>query len=335
MNYLPFGRTGLKVSRMALGTWYLPHQTQTADNGIYPVDKDNASKLFERAWDIGINFFDTADVYRGVYDRKASGDYSTTGQSEKILGECLKGRGRDEFVLATKAMGATGPLPNDSGLGRKHLKSAVKKSLERLGLDYIDIYFAHAPDPLTGAGELIRTMNMLEIEGSILHYAVSNHTVLQLKEMIEISEKTGLEAPAGVQDKYSLLERTFESLELPLISKYGMGAMIYSPLAQGILAGRYLHEDSTVSRDSYEQIFNLEKKSKGRAQMLTAFADYSKAKGMKMSQLALSWLMSKSALLIPIIGASNIAQLEENVEAADYSMSSAEAKEIEGFFSLD
>lgn len=335
MNYLPFGRTGLKVSRIALGTWYLPHQSQIAGNGVYPVDKETTSKLFDKAWDLGINFFDTADVYRGVYDRKTTGDYSTTGQSERILGEYLKGRGRDEFVVATKAMGTTGPLPNDSGLGRKHLKSAVRRSLERLGLDFVDIYFAHAPDPMTGSGELVRTMNLLETDGSILHYAVSNHTVIQLKEMIEISERTGLEAPAGVQDKYNVLERSFESLELPLISSYGMGAMIYSPLAQGILAGRYMRGDSTVGRDSYEQTFNLEKKSKGRAQMLAAFDEYCKGKGMKMSQLALSWLMSKSELLVPIIGASNINQLEENIEAANYSMSSAEAKEIEGLFTTD
>ena len=172
MNYRAFGNTGIRVSDLILGTWYLPNSgTKTKPQ----VDRETSLKLIRKAYDLGINFFDTADVYRGVYDRvNMQGNFKTVGLSEKILGEALKGYDRESFVVATKVMGRTGALQNDLGLNRKHVRSAIVKSLERLQMDYVDFYLMHAPDGVTGRYESAKSMNLLIEDGKILHYGLSN-----------------------------------------------------------------------------------------------------------------------------------------------------------------
>jgi len=332
MNYISFGRTGIKVSRLVIGSWYLPHLKESK-NGVYPVDKDTSIKLIRKAYDLGINFFDTADVYRGVYDRSGKNpDFSNIGTSEKIIGEALKGYDRESFVISTKVMGRVGPLVNDSGLNRKHVKNAIKKSLERLGMEYVDIYFMHANDKITSIEEATRTMNLLINEGKILHYGVSNFEAFEISQMYNYAFSRGLDAPSAIQDEYNLLNRGIEKTNLVVASRYDMASMIYSPLAQGILAGRYLNEGNAISRKDYDPKFidevNFELNNK-KVQKLNELA---KTKGHTCAQLALSWLLNQGKFIFPIIGISNEEQLLDNLGAVDISLSNEDLKAVSEIF---
>ncbi len=331
MEYAPFGKTGIKVSRLVLGTWYLPHSHSRDEKGVFPVDRKKAEEVIRKAYDLGINFFDTADVYRGVYNRSESSDFSKIGYSERVLGETLKGYDRESFVIATKAMGRTGPGPNDAGLNRKHLRNAIERSLERLGMDYVDIYLMHAPDRITAPDISVRSMNQLIMEGRILHYAASNHSPVEIEQMCVISEKNALEAPSGVQEVYNMIDRSFEADMLQTVKRHDAGAMIYSPLAQGVLAGRYLLERQGVARQDYEEHFEADsyRKASAGVQRLSEFA---KSKGATMSQIALAWLLAKDRCIFPIVGASSQRQLEENVEACNISLTDDEVVQLDSWF---
>jgi aryl-alcohol dehydrogenase-like predicted oxidoreductase len=332
MNYISFGRTGIKVSRLVVGSWYLPHLKESK-NGVYPVDKDTSIKLIKKAYDMGINFFDTADVYRGVYDRSGKNpDFSSIGTSEKIIGEALKGYDRESFVISTKVMGRVGPLVNDSGLNRKHVKNAIKKSLERLGMDYVDIYFMHANDNITSLEEAVKTMNLLINEGKILHYGVSNFEAFEITYMYNFAFNRGLDVPSAIQDEYNLLNRGIEKTNLVVSNRYDMASMIYSPLAQGILAGRYLNKGNVISRKDYDPKFiddvNFELNNK-KVQKLNELA---KTKGYTCAQLALSWLLHQGKYIFPIIGISNEEQLLDNLGAIDVSLNDEDLKSISEIF---
>lgn len=331
MQYSTFGRTGISVSRLILGTWYLPH-TQTMDmKGLFPVDRQEASRVIRKALDLGINFFDTADVYRGVYNRREKGDLSMVGNSERVLGEALKGEERDSFVVSTKFMGRTGPGPNDAGLSRKHVRSAIEKSLERLGLDYVDIYLLHGPDEVTGPEISIRSMNDLISRGHILHFGASNHSPVQLEELYTAADRKSLEEPVAVQEIFNLVNRSFEGDMFRTVNRHGGASMIYSPLAQGLLAGRYSGAAGPVSRKEYEQNFDPGKAGVTEQQM-TQFSDFAVAKSASMAQMALAWLLAKGKQIFPIVGASSVEQLEENVGACSIRLSESDMAELETIF---
>lgn len=333
MEYVPFGKTGMKVSRIVLGTWYLPHSKSKDPSGLYPVDRVEAAAVLKKAVDLGVNFFDTADVYKGVYNRNNPGDFSMVGNSERILGESLAGFDRESFVVATKVMGRTGPNPNDGGLNRKHIRHALKMSLERLGTDYVDVYIMHSSDRITGPEFSVRSMNSLIGEGEILHYAASNHSPAELQELYAAAERNSLEEPSGVQEMYNLIDRQFEKEMLPTVSLHGGGAMIYSPLAQGVLAGRYSGKATDPSRKDYEQNFKPDG-SAGREKSIHLLSEFARTKGAAMSQVALAWLLSRSSSVFPVVGATSLTQLEENVEACSLSLTPADLTELDAMFDV-
>ena len=328
MNYRAFGNTGIRVSDLILGTWYLPNSgTKTKPQ----VDRETSLKLIRKAYDLGVNFFDTADVYRGVYDREnMQGNFKTVGLSEKILGEALKGYDRESFVVATKVMGRTGALQNDLGLNRKHVRSAIEKSLERLQMDYVDFYLMHAPDGVTGRYESAKTMNILIEDGKILHYGLSN---FESHEIVEYLSLDGVERPSFIQDKFNLIEREQETRNIAVAESNGMASMIYSPLAQGVLAGRYMGRKRDKSRSIYEKNFSDNRMTENNREKLLKLSEVAKSLGADMSQVALAWLIGKGRSIFPIIGSTNLEQLEENAKTSDLRLSSDVMKELDSTFS--
>ncbi len=331
MNYESFGGTGIKVSKLIYGTWYLPHEDGRTANGLFPVSRERSFAVIERAVELGINFFDTADVYRGIYDRTSkTPGFENIGLSEQILGEALKQYDRESTVLVTKVTGRTGDLPNDQGHNRKHIMKAVKDSLSRLKTDYIDIYLLHGPDASTKLENSIRSMNHLVDSGLILHYGVSNFPPEQVEEMFGICRHNGLEPPSAVQEPYNLIDRNFEIGMLKLVEKHNIGAMIYSPMAQGVLAGRYSTETGSVPRKSYDAMFAGKVQGLVDRDIVSKVAEVSKSNGTSMAGVSLSWLMSKSRHIFPIVGATGIEQLEDSVASVDIKLSAEDLRKLEG-----
>ncbi len=327
MNYKSFGRTGIKVSELIFGTWYLPNNIR---DGKRYVNKEESIRIIKKAYDLGINFFDTADVYRGVYDRdSASISFENIGLSEKILGEALKGYDRESFVVSTKVMGRTGPLQNDMGINRKHINYAIKRSLERLQMDYVDFYILHAPDNVTGVEEAARSMNRLIDQGVIYHYGLSNFSSHEFMKFINLDY---LESPKFIQDKFNLVEREQEDRNVKVAEENSLASMIYSPLAQGILAGRYFSTDTGDSRANYEKFFKGNDLLNRNIKALEEFRNMSINKGVSMAQLSLAWLMNKGKFIFPIIGATKVDQLEDNVKSTDIKISRDEMETIEKIF---
>ncbi len=330
MKYKSFGKTGIKVSELILGTWYLPNKIV---NGIREVNKAVSIKMIKKAYDLGINFFDTADVYRGVYDRDSfTTDFRNVGLAEKIVGEALKGYDRESYVVSTKVMGKTGPLVNDSGANRKHMRSAIRRSLERLQMDYVDFYMIHGPDGDSGIEQTAKTMNILEDEGLILHYGISNHSALDLVKFLNLKYFEPLECPDFIQDKYNLIERKLENTNIRIAEDNSLASMIYSPLAQGVLAGRYFQNGKGDSRKEYERWFEKNGLHESNKESLEKFRDVATSKGVTMSQLGLAWLLNKGKYLFPIIGATKLEQLEENVGSVELALKLEEIDEIANLF---
>lgn len=335
MKYKSFGKTGVKVSELILGTWYLPNHEV---DGKRQVDRQSSIKLIKKAYELGINFFDTADVYRGVYERDMTPpNYDRVGTSEKILGEALKGYDRESFVISTKVMGRTGPLANDSGANRKHVRKSIQRSLERLQMEYVDFYMVHGPDEDSGIEQTARTMNLLEEEGLILHYGISNHSALDIVRYLNLKYFAPLEPPDFIQDKYNLIERDLETTNIKIAEDNSLASMIYSPLAQGVLAGRYMRDNKSGSRLEYEKWFSRTKKEgyglhEINKEALERFKEIADSKGITMSQLAISWLINKGKYLFPIIGVTKVEQLEENVNSEGVSLSSDEVGDLTKLF---
>jgi aryl-alcohol dehydrogenase-like predicted oxidoreductase len=330
MKYKSFGKTGVKVSELIFGTWYLPSRETS---GKREVNRQTSIKLIKKAYDLGINFFDTADVYRGIYDRDTfTTNFENVGLAEKIVGEALKGYDRESFVISTKVMGRTGPLPNDLGANRKHVRSAIAKSLERLKLKYVDFYMVHGPDEDSGIEQTAKTMNILEDEGLILHYGISNHSAHSIIKFLNLRYFEPLEPPAFIQDKYNLIERELENTNIKVAEDNSLASMIYSPLAQGVLAGRYIKENSRDSRKEYERWFEKNQLQAENQASLEKFSVIAKQKDVTMSQLALCWLINRGKYIFPILGATREEQLEENVGSGNISLSAQDADDLGKLF---
>jgi aryl-alcohol dehydrogenase-like predicted oxidoreductase len=291
MMYKNLGKTGTKVSELCLGTMIFGQQ----------VDETTAIKIINRAIDLGINFIDTADVY-------------AEGHSEEIVGKAIKGR-RDEIVLATKVRGRTGPDPNGEGLSRKHIMRNLETSLERLGTDYIDLYQVHRVDPTTPLKETMAALSDLVRSGKVRYVGCSNFPAWQLEKALRISEVQGLEAFATVQPRYNVIDRDIERELLPLCVEEGIGVIPYSPLAGGFLTGKY-HPDRPAPEGSRGQLRPamvsryLNPRNQTTMQELEKISAETK---MSLSQIGLAWLMANPAITAPIIGASKLEQLEENM----------------------
>jgi len=298
MRYKNLGKTGTKVSELCLGTMIFGQQ----------VDETTAVKIINRAVDLGINFIDTADVY-------------AKGRSEEIVGNAIRGM-RDDIVLATKVRGRTGPDPNGEGLSRKHIMRNLETSLKRLGTDYIDLYQVHRVDPATPLKETMATLSDLVRSGKVRYIGCSNFPAWQLEKALRISEVQGVEAFATVQPRYNVVDRDIERELLPLCVEEGIGVIPYSPLAGGILTGKY-HLGKPAPEGSRGQLrpVMVSRYLNPRNQaILQVLEEVSSETGMSLSQISLAWLMANPAITSPIVGASKLEQLEENIGVLDHSL---------------
>ena len=310
MKYRRLGNTGLKVSEISLGSWL------TYGNA---VENETASKIIDKAYELGINFFDTANVY-------------ARGEAEKVVGKALGKYQRDSFVLATKVFFPMGEGPNDRGLSRKHIFEQLHTSLKRINVDYVDILYCHRYDPETPVEETLRTIDDLIRQGKILYAGVSEWTAAQLQEAIGVADKYLLDKIIVNQPQYNLLNRKIEEEIIPVSEKNGISQVVFSPLAQGILTGKYkdsknLPADSRAANDKMNGFIKglINDTTFEKVAKIQAIADQL---GVPMSQVALAWILRQQNVASALIGASRPEQVAENVKASGYQLPEDILKEI-------
>lgn len=297
MEYRRLGKTGLKVSEISLGSWLT--------YGGY-VEEQNATASIDKAFDLGINFIDTANVY-------------IRGEAEVVVGKALQKYARDSYVLATKVFWPMGDGPNDRGLSRKHVIEQCNASLKRLGTDYVDIYYCHRFDPETPLDETLRALDDLVRQGKVLYVGVSEWTAEQISEAVHLADKKLLDRIVVNQPHYSMLHRYIEKEVIPVSEKHGIGQVVFSPLAQGVLTGKYQKgaeapAGSRATQKNLGSLFGLlTDENLDRVENLKGIAaDHN----LSLAQLALAWILRQSNVASAIVGASRPEQLEENVKAS-------------------
>jgi voltage-dependent potassium channel beta subunit len=311
MKYRKLGRTGLKVSEISLGSW-LTYGNST--------EKETAIKTIDKAYELGINSFDTANVY-------------AKGEAEKIVGEALRKYPRESYVIATKVFWPMGDGPNDRGLSRKHVFEQLHASLKRLNLDYVDIYYCHRYDKETPVDETLRTIDDLVRQGKVLYVGVSEWTAQQIQEALGTADKYLLDRIVVNQPVYNMFNRYIEKEVIPVCEQNGISQIVFSPLAQGVLTGKYkrggqLPEGSRASDPKSNMFMNdlLKDEVLIKVEQLQTVAN---ELGIKLSQLALAWVLRQPNVASALIGASKSEQVEENVKAVDVQLSSEVIEKIE------
>jgi len=330
LKYVRLGPTGTKVSQFALGTWHLPGSGDYDQWGVEKVNLEEMSKIIKNAFDAGINFVDTANVYHG---RMQNSDPRHGGNSERLLGEALKGYDRDSLVLATKVRGALASWPNGEGLSRKHILWQARESLARLQTDYIDLYQIHWPDPDTPKLETLRVLNHLIDQGWVRCIGSSNHSANEVEEFMQLATNHGMEGFVSLQELYNLIERKVEREVLPLAKGHGFCLLAYSPIAQGVLSSKYLEGIEKGTRASYASDIAKCYLNPQTLDAIRGLSEMAKQKGVTLPQLALAWLLHKQEELgitiIPLLGITRLKYLDEELGALDVHLSSAEAKQME------
>jgi aryl-alcohol dehydrogenase-like predicted oxidoreductase len=298
VRYRNLGSSGLRVSEVSLGSWLTYGGS---------VEDEAAVACIHRAFELGVNFFDTANVYR-------------RGQAEQVVATALGGIDRDDYVLATKVFFPMGEGPNDSGLSRKHIMEQCERSLRRLDVDYVDLYQCHRPDPNTPIEETVRALDDLVTQGKVLYVGVSEWSADQLGEAREIQADLGLDPLVSNQPQYSMLYRAIEDEVIPVSRRLGIGQVAYSPIAQGVLSGKYAPgddpPDGTRAAHPEDAVFMarfMERRVLEGVQRLRPLAD---ELGVTMAQLAIAWVLREPNVSSAIVGASRPAQVEENVGAS-------------------
>jgi len=317
MKYHTLGRTGLLVSEVCLGT-----MTFAAGEGMWKsisgVEQDLADKILKRSFEAGSNFVDTADVY-------------TNGESEKTLAKAISNVGiaRKDIVIATKVFGRTGPGRNDVGASRGHIMDGVEQSLKRLQTDYIDLYQIHAADSVTPVEETLRALNALVEHGKVRYIGCSNWYAWQLMKALGISEAENLVKMDSLQAYYSIAGRDLEREIVPLLKDQGTGLLVWSPLAGGLLSGKYSRENQKPE-DSRRSAFDFPIVDKERTwRILDVLRPIAKAHNTGVATIALAWVLAKPFVTSVIIGAKRIEQLEQNLAAADLRLGEEEMKQLD------
>ena len=304
MHHTTLGRTGLRVSRLCLGTMPLGLQS----------DETQGHAIMDAAAEGGVDFLDTADVY------PLGGDLTTAGRTEEIVGRWLKGK-RHSFILATKCVGQMGPKPWDQGMSRKHILDAVEASLRRLGVDYIDLYQLHGYDPATPIDEALEALDTVVKSGKARYVGVSNWPAYKLARALGRSEVKNLVRIDSAQPRYNLLFRTFERDLLPLCQEEGVGVIPYNPLAGGLLTGK--HDRAAPPNDGRFTVGRAgamyQKRYWHEAEFETveALRAVAAEAGMSLTTLAVRWVISNPAITAPIIGASRPEQLADSLAAGE------------------
>ncbi len=299
MRYRRLGKYGVKVSEVALGGW-LTHGRTLSDEVTRTV--------VHGAFDLGVNFFDTADVYN-------------LGEAEKSLAVAIKDLPRRDVFIGTKCFWPMGPSagPNNRGLSRKHIFESVHGSLERLELDYVDLFQFHRHDPDTPVEESVRAVDDLIRQGKILYWGVSCWTGPQIEEACRVAKEWGCCLPVSNQPPYNMLNREIEAEVIPTSERLGLGQVVFSPLAQGVLTGKYKPGEpppaGTRAADPNSNSFMADKMEDSVLERVSRLGPIAREAGLTMSQLALAWCLRQKNLSSVIVGATSLEQLAENAVA--------------------
>jgi voltage-dependent potassium channel beta subunit len=312
MEYRNLGKAGVKVSEVGLGSW-LTYGGAT--------EADTAKACIKRAYELGINFFDTANVY-------------ARGESEKVVGQALGEFPRDSFVLATKVFFPMGDGPNDRGLSRKHIMEQCNVSLKRLGTDYIDLYQCHRYDDSVPLEETLRALDDLVTSGKVLYVGVSQWSAQNIQDALDLADKLNLDRIVSNQPYYNAIGRDIEKEVLPLCEKEGIGQVVYSPLAQGVLTGKYkpgqpLPEGSRAADPEQNMFMNRGQLDEQILEKVQKLAPIAEAEGLSIAQLSLAWCLRKPILSSVIVGASRPDQVNDNAKASGHKLSDDTLQQID------
>ncbi len=317
MRHRPLGRTGLYVSELCLGT-----MTFGGGDGIWSqigaVQQTDADALVGQALDAGINFIDTADVYSG-------------GLSEQITGQALRNLKvpRENVIVATKVFGETSPGPNARGATRSHILDGVKASLRRLQLDHIDLYQIHGFDVATPIDETLRALDQLVRHGHVRHIGVSNWAAWQIAKALGIAERLGLARIESLQAYYTIAGRDLERELIPMLASEGVGLMVWSPLAGGLLSGKF-GRDQPGEAGSRRTTFDFPPVNRTRADdCIDAMRPIAQAHGVSVAQVALGWLLHQPQVTSVIVGAKRPDQLADNLGATALTLSADELAQLD------
>lgn len=311
MKYRSVGRSGLKVSQIAVGSW------MTDLRGSEAVDV--ARDTIRLAYDKGVNFFDCADAYSG-------------GEAERFLGKCLKDYPRSKLVISSKVFFPSGSGANEWGLSRKHIFEQVDKSLKNMQVDYLDMYFCHRFDPTTPIEETMRALDDLVHQGKILYYGVSEWSPVQITKALGIIKELHLYPMTVLQPQYNMVDRYVEDEIFDICKENGMGIVPFSPLAQGLLTGKYrkgqpIPAGSRATHQADKQINNL--LTDDNLDIVEQLVKVADRLGIPMSVLALAWTLRDQVISSVITGATKPSQLESNVMAGELTLPADAIAEIE------
>jgi len=297
MHYRRLGRSGLKISEISLGAW-VTFGSQ--------VDEDTSIELIQAAYDAGINFFDNADIY-------------ANGLAEIVMGKALKSIPREALVISSKVFWPTMPGPNGRGLSRKHIVESVNATLKRLGSDYIDLYFCHRFDPDTPIDEIVFTMDTLVRQGKILYWGTSEWRAWQISAAFAIATQHHLTPPSMEQPQYNMFHRRRVEMELASLCKeYGLGLTTWSPLYYGILTGKYNDNIPDGSRAAMESMAWIRDRiTPERVAIVRELTSMAGDLHISTAQLAIAWLLRRKEISSVITGATNIKQMQENLDSAE------------------
>lgn len=299
MEYRRLGSCGLKISVVSLGSWLTYGNT---------VDQATTDAIVGKALDQGINLLDTADVYG-------------RGEGERALGKAISGRRRQHLVLASKCFFPMSDDVNDQGLSRKHVVESLDQSLERLGTDYLDLYQCHRPDPETPVAETAAAMDDLIRQGKVLYWGVSMWPAERIVRTVTLCREAGLHAPISNQPLLNLFDREIEADVIPSCGELGVGQIVFSPLAQGVLTGKYRAggEPARGSRaaDTRVNHFIGRYLTPERLEQVAALSVLAREAGLAPAVLALAWCLQQPLVSSVIVGATSVAQLEQNLAAAE------------------
>jgi len=315
MKYRRLGSSGLKVSEVCLGSWL----TYGA-----AVGEETTRACVEKAFDAGINFFDTANVY-------------ARGAAEEVWGKILRDYDRDDYVLATKVYHPMDDGPNDRGLSRKHIREQCDRSLQRLGVDYVDLYQCHRYDPETPLEETLRALDDLVSAGKVLYVGFSEWPVSRIAEAVGVQARLGLDPFVSSQPYYNITGRHIEKEIVPACARSGIGQIVFSPLAQGVLTGKYRPgappPAGTRAADPSQNLFlGNGKLDDALLEKVQGLAPLAEQEGLTMAQLALAWILRLDNVSSVIIGASRPEQVAENAAASGKTLSPETLAAIDALF---
>lgn len=312
MPYRRLGQAGIKVSALSLGGW--------TTFGSTVSEQEQVSTILRRAFDAGINFFDIADVY-------------ARGEAERVMGAVLRHLPRHELVISSKAFWPMSDDVNDRGLSRKHIVESVEKSLKRIGTDYLDLYFCHRYDEETALEETVRAMDDLVRQGKILYWGTSEWTAAQIKAAHAIADRRNAYGPTVEQPQYSLLARKKVDEEVGHVAREtGMGLVVWSPLASGVLTGKYdagIPAGSRLERIDWLRNTFLNDENRARVKRFGLLAE---ELGVSRARLALAWALARPGVSSVITGATSVSQLEENLGALTVKITDELAKKLDEIF---